>query len=377
VSDINHQPLQTTARVVNLDNRRRTLNDRIGKGDRQDFIRFQVRGSSQFTARLSGLQANANLTLLDGKRQVLQTSTRKGKQSERIQHTLAPGTYYLQVSPGGRRATTRYRLTMDSTPMAASPPAGSTSGNSASNGKFDIQFDYRFDTNGWFTPEKRAALEAAADIWENIILNDFPDIAAGRRSKAVNPQTGVLSDYVSNGVDDLVIAVGARKASVGVSGFFTTLAVAEPGNWLTEQAHNTFASWVGSVSFNPTVNWFFDATPSTATDIPKDQTDFISTATHEIGHILGFSRSPAFMSLSGGYVFQGAAAKARNGGLPVDLTNTYHLEQNTQLDGSGDPLMSTYTKVGQRKLPTALDIAVLNDTGYTVNYGGAFRNPVS
>jgi hypothetical protein len=368
----NREPLSAAAKAINLDNRRKTLNDRISKSDRQDLIRFQVGSSSQFTARLSRLQANADLSLLDSNRQVLQKSARKGKQTELIQQALAPGTYYLQVSPGRRRTTTRYRLAMAATSIAATPVPG----NSAANGKFDIQFDYRFDTNGWFTPEKRAALEAAADVWENIILNDFPDIAAGRRSKAVDPQTGKLSDYTSNGVDDLVIVVGARKVS-GFFGTMKTLAVAEPGNWLAEQAHNDFSAWVGSVSFNPTVNWFFDATPTTASDIPKDQIDFISTATHEIAHILGVSRSSAFMKLSEGYLFQGAAAKARNGGLPLDLTNTYHLDQTSQLDGSGEPLMTTFTQSGQRKLPTPLDIAILNDTGYAVNYGGAYRNPVS
>jgi hypothetical protein len=370
---LNREPFSTKA--INLDNRRKTFNDRIGRGDRQDSIRFQVRSSTQFTARLNRLQANADLLLLDQNRQILQKSNRKGKQTELIQQSLAPGTYYLQVSPSRRRTATRYRLTLSSTPTTSPVPIAAPE-NSASNGKFDIQFDYRFDTNGWFTPEKRAALEAAADIWENIILNDFPSIPVGQRSKAVDPQTGKLSDYISNGVDDLVIVVGARKVS-GFFGIMKTLAVAEPGNWLAEQAHNNFSAWVGTVSFNPTVNWFFDATPSTASDIPKDQIDFISTATHEIGHILGISRSDAFMNLSRGYLFQGTAAKARNGGLPLDLTNTYHLDQTSQLDGSGEPLMTTFTQSGQRKLPTPLDIAVLNDTGYAVNYGGAFRNPVS
>jgi hypothetical protein len=362
-----NQPRNT--RRIELDNSTRTIRDRIDNSDRQDTIRFTLRSPNTFTARLNRLQTNADLVLLDAQRKVLQRSARKGKQAESIQQPLASGTYYLQVVPHQRSANTRYRLVMTATTNAAGQPVAAKP--LPSNRGFNIQFDYSFDTDGWFTPDRRAALEAAGAVWEQIILDDFPDIAPGRVTRVLNPQTGKIQSYTSKGVDDLVIVVGTRKRS----GLFTTLATA-PADWLPEQSHSDFAPWVSTITFNPTINWFFDPTPNTATDIPSNQDDFISTAVHEMGHVLGISRSKAFEQLSPRYQFQGAITKARNGGNPIELTNTWHFDQASQPDGSGDPLMSTFMRPGQRKLPTPLDVAVLDDTGYTVNYGATFRNPV-
>jgi hypothetical protein len=358
--------------------------DWIGGADRNDFYKLNFTTHSSFTAQLDRLKANANLALLNQQGQVLLESSRRGKQAERIEQTLEPGTYFVRVYPGDRRARTRYRLTLaassssssspvpaPSTPLPNPNPApGSPPG---SNNRFDIQFDYRFDTSGWFTADRRAALEAAANVWEQIILDEFPDLPAGSQTRVVNPETGQLTSVAANAVDDVVIFVGAKS----IGGLFSTLAQVEPGSWLAEQSRSDFAPWAGTITFNNRTNWFFDPTPESAADLPKNQIDFISIAAHEIGHILGISRSTAFENLTVNYNFQGANAKARNGGNPVRLTNTWHIYNNTQPNGSGDPLMSQFYTPGQRKLPTALDIAILDDTGYTVSYSTAARNPIS
>jgi hypothetical protein len=42
---------------------------------------------------------------------------------------------------------------------------------------FNIVFDYRFDTSGFFNdPQRRATLEAAAKAWESLIADEFPNV---------------------------------------------------------------------------------------------------------------------------------------------------------------------------------------------------------
>ncbi|MEM9136736.1 MAG: hypothetical protein AAGB01_05250, partial [Cyanobacteria bacterium P01_F01_bin.42] len=93
---------------------------------------------------------------------------------------------------------------------------------------FNIEFDYRFDTQAWFTSERREVLEAAAQIWENIILDEFDDIPIGTETPFVKHPEDV--QFVGEGniftvdreIDDLLIFPGSRSirgaASAGPSG---------------------------------------------------------------------------------------------------------------------------------------------------------------
>ena len=86
---------------------------------------------------------------------------------------------------------------------------------------FSIEFDYRFDTNGFFTPTVRAALEEAARIWENLIQDEFPNFEAGQTLTVRNPQSGQLETVtIDQEIDDLLIFAGARNlgGSLGVAG---------------------------------------------------------------------------------------------------------------------------------------------------------------
>ena len=42
-----------------------------------------------------------------------------------------------------------------------------------------IEFDYRFDTNGFFTEERKAALNLAGDIWSILLQDDFAPVPVG------------------------------------------------------------------------------------------------------------------------------------------------------------------------------------------------------
>ena len=285
------------------------------------------------------------------------------------------------------------------------PEPDSTSG-------FDIEFDYRFDTQGWFTPERRAALEASADVWEGIILDDFETTSAGTRTPFVrNPQTNLYVDsegndilYLDNvgreldsengqpipggrratyetqtAIEDLRIFVGARSF-VDNQGRPTDLTLGESsasGYFFGSDryAGDDFEPWLGSIAFNSNVDWFFDPTPTTHDDIPNAKNDFMSTVIHEIGHILGFSSSiKAFANhLNSAGDFAGPNAMAQNGGAAIPLEGS-HIEDGYEFGGSGETVLDPSSFSGVRQLPTALDIAIFDDIGYEVDYSKATQN---
>ncbi|NJN30236.1 MAG: hypothetical protein HC824_07185 [Synechococcales cyanobacterium RM1_1_8] len=284
---------------------------------------------------------------------------------------------YLTVSALGSDNQLHYRYSSNGvtwTPWNAAPPAIPAAPAPDSDSGFNIEFDYRFDTNGWFTPERRAALEAAADVWEEIILDDFATTPVGTRIPFVmNPQTNADVDFIADReIDDLLIFVGARSFNG------STLGVAGPSGYVggdPRYTGNDFEPRAGSIAFSNSANWFFDATPGTSNDIPTNRPDFISTAVHEIGHVLGFSR---FLNAFSRHVdaagnFAGPNARARNGGNPIPL-NGSHIQDGYEFGGSGESVLDPISFTGTRQLPTVLDIAIFDDIGYGVNYSRASQN---
>jgi hypothetical protein len=391
MTDISHSfRALSEAKDLNLSSRRTVVRDQLGKSHSKGFLQFQLNQRSQLTLSARSQRSNAQIRLFDQAGRLLQRFAPTQRGTSTIQQTLEAGTYQLQVTPRKRNQSTKYRLALKATPLS-SPPASSrlAASTGVDKSRFNIRFDYRFDTIGWFTPEKRAALEAAARVWENIILDEFPEVAAGTRTYGVfNPQTGsvISGGFVNDTViDDLVIFVGARD--LGLSGTSPILAQAGPaGTRESRITGNQFRPWLGSIAFDldrgssPT-RWFFDSTPDTANDIPVNQIDFISTAVHEIGHVLGFGTSRAFDRLtaplnaaqSTAKGFVGINARTVNGGNPIPLSGG-HIQESYEFGGSGESVMDVKIASGVRTLPTRLDLAILNDIGYTVNYAAAVQN---
>ena len=240
---------------------------------------------------------------------------------------------------------------------------------------FTIQLDYRFDTQGWFTPERKALVEHAADIWEAIIQDDFENVPIGTALYVENPQTGTLEEFDSDEeIDDLTIFVGMRNSeNLGEGG---PSALYFPDSELANRFTGAdFEPWTGSIYFGDNGDWFFDATPETADDIPADRFDFLSVAVHEIGHTLGFGTARAFDALVTGTRFVGANAIAANGGSSVPLAaDLSHIEDGYEFGGSGELMFDPALNPGDRTLPTRLDAAMLADIGYSINYDETFQN---
>ncbi|MBD2094053.1 matrixin family metalloprotease [Trichocoleus sp. FACHB-591] len=234
---------------------------------------------------------------------------------------------------------------------------------------FNIQFDYRFDTNNWFTTERRNALEAAASIWKNIINDEFTDIPTGTQISVRQPVTEeFISFKTSAPIDDLTIFVGAKDldGNLGEGG---------PGAGSgSRYTGSDFQPAVGSITFDTNDNWFFDSTPSTDSDIRWNSYDFIATALHEIGHVLGVGTSRAFDNLVSGQYFIGSKAKIVNAGQAIPLApGLSHIQDGFIPAGlTTQSLLDPIGEAGQRRLPTRLDLAILADIGYQVVPMAAF-----
>jgi Ca2+-binding RTX toxin-like protein len=244
------------------------------------------------------------------------------------------------------------------TPVTPTPPAIPQVPTPPAPNGFNIKFDYRYDTTGFFNdPSRKAALEAAGKIWEDVIKNDFPDPPIGISGTIAHPITGQPQNVIFDSqIDDMVLFVGgqspvfsipnsnaAGQLASGLTIRYDSIRQARPGDIF------------GSISFESGLNWFFDPTPTTVSDIPVTQADFIGVAVHEIGHSLGF-----YPNTQG----TGPNSLNVNGGNPIPFMpgGNPHIDENFRIDGQS-PVMSP--SAGGR-FPTRADLAVLADKGYQI-----------
>jgi hypothetical protein len=239
-----------------------------------------------------------------------------------------------------------------------------------------IGIDYRFDSRGLFTPERRIALEAAASLWESLLSSKFDDVPAGTVLRTRPPediQASGIEFTLDYFIDGIAIMVGFSNIDGPGNGLASssssfTEQVADPDLLARLDARyhgNPFQPWVAAIGFDESENWFYDPTPDTSDDIPSDRPDLMSTALHEIGHVLGIGTSSAWSALVYGNTFTGAHAMAVVGG-PVALTaDGLHIDKSVLVGGKRN-LMDPSTPIGTRKYPSALDLAILADLGYTL-----------
>ena len=224
----------------------------------------------------------------------------------------------------------------------------------SSNG-FNIEFDYRFDSTGFFDdPARRAALETAADIWENIIQDEFDNVPAGIEMTVVNPSTGQEELIVlEEEIDDLRIYVGALSPPFPIEnqeGALATVSGNASGTVFANRFNSSnFEPWVGSISFLPLL---------------EVDDFFISLTLHQIGHILGIGTAPIFREIGAAGVFDGPNALVENGNNPIPLTDDLiHIESGF-VSAEGDSAIMISPLENDR--PSRVDLAILADIGYEI-----------
>lgn len=238
-----------------------------------------------------------------------------------------------------------------------------------------IAFDYRFDNAGFFTAERRLVLEAAAQHWSNLLVDDFPAIPTGTDIRTRDPEapTAAAMAFPSNAaIDDVLIFAGCSA----IDGAGGTLAVSNHSAAINSVTDATlreqlrtryegaeFQPWTGWVSFDCGEAWFFDPTPATVTDLPPNRPDFLSTANHELGHVLGFGTAMAYFAYVSNTTFTGPQAIATYGGpVPLIATGTHFVSGLSS--GGREPLLDPSRPGGVRSTATPIDVAVLVDLGY-------------
>ena len=262
-----------------------------------------------------------------------------------------------------------------------------------------ISIDYSFDVSPSFfdTPSKKEALEAAAQFFEETLVDQLDAIIPeGNRSWSANlADTNSTDPKQVSGLivpaDTLIIYAGARDLpddSLGRA--IQGLALIDGGlDWAnavqTRGERNAkgvcatdFAPWGGSLAFDTKDSsgaarqWHFDVDSNPA----PDQYDLFSVALHEIGHLLGigdgtFSWKNSVNTNDNDKSFTGPASMAAFGDQPVPLEGTRHWAARTtsQVYPDGEPQMAAMASdlpAGTRHLFTHLDVAALDDIGWDI-----------
>ncbi|MBD1812078.1 S8 family serine peptidase [Microcoleus vaginatus DQ-U2] len=132
--------LSTARNVVGVENGSISLSDFVGTGDSDDFYRFDINTKSNFSLRLDGLSADADVDLIQDKNrngvidlgEYVDYSQESGITPDVIDvPNLVPATYYVRVS--SYSGSTNYNLSLSATSVPVVPDITTPSGPFNSN----------------------------------------------------------------------------------------------------------------------------------------------------------------------------------------------------------------------------------------------------
>ena len=253
-------------------------------------------------------------------------------------------------------------------------------GTLPSPGPLSVRLDYSMDSSGFFaSQERRNSLQFAV----NSIISKFSDQLTGIQPTAVNqwtakflnPSSGAQENRSSLSIaaNEILIFAGARTLGAnelarGEKGGFTATSTSQAfidsvkargQAGALAGTPTDFGPWGGAISFSSTANFHFGLTTS---GLDSNEFDFVSVASHELMHVLGFGLANSWNAkVAGG--FTGANSVAVAGKSPVPLSDSTHWATGTISNGQ-IALMTPESTNGQRKLPTRLDFAGMQDIGW-------------
>jgi hypothetical protein len=253
-------------------------------------------------------------------------------------------------------------------------------------------FDFSHDTTGFFNnnPAAVTALELAGqqlgahltdtltaitpsggNTWSATFLDPTTRVDATVNNLTVPAGTLIIyaGGHNYGGVTVGEGGYGGWSATGNTTWFSTVSTRGQPG-----AANSTdVGPWGGSVSFDTATNWNFGGLNSPP---GPGQTDFLSVAEHELGHVLGFGTAPSWFAQVANGTFNGANATAVNNGQHPQVTSSQDHWAQTDIDPTeGQPDMTPVIQTSARKLFTNLDYAALADIGWQLT--GVNFTPVS
>lgn len=264
-----------------------------------------------------------------------------------------------------------------------------------------ITFDYTYDTGGFFSGanvSRRDILDQAATVFTSRLTDTLTAItpSGGNSWTAVffNPSVSSITyltpSNLSIAANDIRIYVGAvdlggsvlgrggpgSYSSSGSSAWNNIVAARGQTGALSNTTATDFGPWGGAISFSSTASWYFDSNPNTVESFPG-QNDFYSVAVHEIGHVLGIGTAASWFTYVSGSTFTGsnsvASYNATSGGNGTSValsSDQAHWANGTLsialgVGGSQEAALDPDLTTGTRKYFTALDMAGLQDIGWT------------
>ena len=256
----------------------------------------------------------------------------------------------------------------------------------------DIVFDYRYDSNGFFTADRRAVLDGVARLFSANLTDTLSAIQPGTDDLFVvriyDPVDPLNSSVV---VDNLTVAANQIRIFVGSYAFSgQTLGVGGPGfqslsgsqafiNQVESRGEpgallnpaTDFAPWGGTITFGSQISWYADSDLSTVESF-SGQFDLFTVAAHETAHVLGIGTADSWFARVVGDTFTGPLATTVNGGVAPALRNDgsdAHFASTLTAHANGSaqvPLLSPFIPVGARRYMTDLDWAAMADIGWQV-----------
>lgn len=291
-----------------------------------------------------------------------------------------------------------------------------------------IVFDYTYDTNGFFTPERRVLMDKATAVLMSRIKGTKwtrvdTAVTGGEYDLAfINPSTLAVSwnhnvvipenqitiylgasDFKSSPFilmqgsegDGATQLMSIRNVSGGISNVLTSSIQYRPVN-----ASITF-DLQGVQGFNSTITrqWHFDSDGNLNTDDRNpsdphyyDYSDFYTAAIHELGHVLGIHNPQAFSTIleydtnfcsaylsrvqsdgSGGAVFTGSHAKQLyynhiGQDIPLNVPTKCHWADGVRsVTADGWTSLTYESSQPFRHGFSELEFGALRDIGYTIS----------
>ncbi len=236
-----------------------------------------------------------------------------------------------------------------------------------------IQFDYTYDTSGFFAShaDARATLErAAADLGNTLTANLAAITPSGSNTWTAtffNPSgSGEISVANLNvAANTLKVYVGTRttagsEAGVGGPGGYRISGSTAWSSSILSRGHTGYAPWGGSLSFDASMSWYFG---QSASGLTSNKADFYTVAVHELGHLLGIGTASQWTALVSGSTFRGAQSMAAYGGAVPLYTDGAHWADGITVGGKAT-VMDPILPQGVRVAWSALDAAALRDLGW-------------
>lgn len=243
----------------------------VGLSDRIDYYIFNVTGRSSFNLTLNKLQDNVDVSLLQGKRAIAQ-STRKGKKSEAITTTLEPGTYYVRVDQ--KSGDSKYRLALTATPIdgpsinpnPSSPklvsiylPAGAPF---PTFGLIDLSTGSVSDLPVGNTEDRLTLVDIASSGTETFAIDVLTNLYRVEPSTGTSTKIGDLGGFISGigftslgfGPSGTLYTIGTNKTT-RESGLYTVNVAA--GGQVTLVANLPGIVDVGDLTYDATSGRFF------------------------------------------------------------------------------------------------------------------------